>query len=374
MPRRGERRPPAPIAGDPDDPRGFPQLIVTFCDAMGAKGLATSTIDTRRRMLAMLAAWLADRGVTRPADVTKPMLDRYQRWLFHYRKPDGHPLTFRAQHGRLVAVRAFFKWAARQNLILYNPASELELPRIEKRLPAAVLTISEAEQVLGQPNLESPNGLRDRAMLETFYSTGMRRMELASLQLFDLDFERHTVFVRQGKGRKDRMIPIGDRALVWIRRYLIDVRPRWAAEPDEGWLFITFDGNQFSAPRLTQMARNYIKKSGVGKPGACHLFRHTMATLMLEGGADIRHIQAMLGHAKLDTTQIYTQVSIRHLQQIHAATHPAATNELRRDDATQQFLDDAVDISEVVDEQELLAGLEQEIDLENRTRRDGPCS
>jgi len=101
----------------------------------------------RRRMVGFLAEWLADRGVSRPSDVTKPMLDRYQRWLYHYRKADGDPLTFRSQHARLVAVRAFFKWAARQNLILYNPVSELELPRIEKRLPKAVLTIGETERV-----------------------------------------------------------------------------------------------------------------------------------------------------------------------------------------------------------------------------------
>jgi integrase/recombinase XerD len=341
---------------------------------MGARGLSETTISNRRRMLGFLAEWLADRGVARPADVTKPMLDRYQRWLYHYRKADGDPLTFRSQHARLVAVRAFFKWAARQNLILYNPASELELPRLEKRLPKAVLTIAETEAVLAQPNLEHPGGLRDRAILEVFYSTGMRRMELAGLQLFDVDFDRQTIFVRQGKGRKDRMVPVGERALAWINRYLIDVRPRWATVPDDNWLFLTTDGTPFSPSRLTQMARNYIRASGVGKEGACHLFRHTMATLMLEGGADIRHIQAMLGHVRLETTEIYTQVSIRHLQQIHAACHPAANNHLDRDNDTQQFLDQALhgDDGEVMSKEELLAALETEIVLENRPHADEP--
>jgi integrase/recombinase XerD len=180
MPRRAERSPPQPICGDPTDPRGFPVSVEAFCDAMGARGLSETTISNRRRMLGFLAEWLADRGVARPADVTKPMLDRYRRWLYHYRKADGDPLTFRSQHARLVAVRAFFKWATRQNLILYSPASELELPRLEKRLPKAVSTISEAEAVLAQPSLENPGGLRDRALLEVFYSTGMRRMELAN--------------------------------------------------------------------------------------------------------------------------------------------------------------------------------------------------
>ncbi|MCP4084918.1 MAG: tyrosine-type recombinase/integrase [Actinomycetia bacterium] len=145
------------------------------------------------------------------------------------------------------------------------------------------------------------------------------------------------------------------------------------AVPDDNWLFLTTDGTPFSPSRLTQMARNYIRASGVGKEGACHLFRHTMATLMLEGGADIRHIQAMLGHVRLETTEIYTQVSIRHLQQIHAACHPGASNHLDRDDDTQQFLGAALndsdsdgDDGEVMSKEELLAALNQEIDLENR--------
>ena len=150
----------------------------------------------------------------------------------------------------------------------------------------------------------------------------VRQLELAGLQLFDVDFDRRTVFVRQGKGRKDRMVPVGERALAWVNRYLIDVRPRWAVVPDDNWLFLTHDGTPFSASRLTQMTRNYIKASGVGKEGACHLFRHTMATLMLEGGADLRSLQTMLGHESLNTTQIYTHVTIQRLRQVHAQTHP----------------------------------------------------
>ncbi len=122
------------------------------------------------------------------------------------------------------------------------------------------------------------------------------------------------------------MIPIGGRALAWVSRYLAEARPKLALGDDDGSLFLTADGEPFSLDRLTQLASRHVKASGVPKAGACHLFRHTMATLMLEGGADIRYIQAMLGHARLDTTQIYAQVTIRALQAIHAATHPAAGN------------------------------------------------
>jgi integrase/recombinase XerD len=159
---------------------------------------------------------------------------------------------------------------------------------------------------------------------------GLRRSELAHLRVTDLDVERVTLAVRQGNGRKDRMIPTGERAAVWIARYLADVRPRLAVEPDDGVLFLTVDGTVFSPDQLTGLVADYVKRSGVGKPGACHLFRHTMATLMLEGGADIRFIQQMLGHADISTTQIYTQVSLRQLRAIRSATHPAANNMSRR--------------------------------------------
>jgi integrase/recombinase XerD len=159
--------------------------------------------------------------------------------------------------------------------------------------------------------------------METFYSTGMRRRELSGLKLYDLDVERGTVMVRMGKGKKDRMIPIGSRALAWIDRYVTEVRPTLALQPDDGILFLSNQGDFFSPNRLTQMVREYVAAAEIGKSGACHLFRHTMATLMLEGGADIRFIQQMLGHAELSTTQIYTQVSIRKLKEIHSLTHPA---------------------------------------------------
>lgn len=315
-----------------------------------------------------LSAWLADRGVTRPVEVTRPMLVRYQRYLFHYRKADGEPLSFRSQNARLLPVRAFFKWAVRNDHVGSNPASDLELPKVEQRLPKAALSIEEAEQVLAVPDLATSTGVRDRAMLEVLYGTGIRRGELARLNLRDLDVERRTLMVRQGKGRKDRMVPIGPRAITWVDRYLVDVRARFSGDdggPDDGTLFLTVDGTGFSLDRLTQLVRDHVKASGVDKEGACHLFRHTLATLMLEGGADIRYIQAMLGHAELSTTQIYTQVSIRALQAVHAATFPGASNTPRRRGGA-TLVPVETEPTQKVSAAELLAAIDSEIDLENR--------
>ena len=281
------------------------------------------TVRDRSVQIGFFLGWCADRGITEPVEVTRTVLEAYQRYVFHYRKKDGEPLSFSGQTARIVPLRVWFKWMARRHYILHNPASELELPRLSMRLPKAVLSASEVEQIMLQTNIHDPLGLRDRAILETLYSTGMRRLELVNLKIWDLDLERLTVTIRQGKGKKDRIIPIGDRAAAWIRKYLEESRPQLASEPDDRTIFVSHNGEPFSLGYLSQVVRDYVDAAKLGKQGACHLFRHTMATLMLEGGADTRFIQAMLGHADLNTTQIYTHVAIRQLQEIHRATHPA---------------------------------------------------
>jgi integrase/recombinase XerD len=311
------------------DPQGLAAYVLKYLEWLQVHNYAAPTVQNRQSYLGVFVAWCAERGLITPREITKPILERYQRSLYTHRKANGEPLTFRAQHARLIPVRAFFKWCAKQNYLLYDPASELELPRLEHRLPKYVLTKSEAEQALQQPDTSESMGVRDRAILEVFYSTGMRRSELMGLGLFDLDRERGTVMIRQGKGKKDRMIPIGERAIAWIDRYQTQVRPELVVERGNVTLFLTQAGEAFTPDRLTQLVRGYVNAADIGKTGSCHLLRHTMATLMLENGADIRYIQAMLGHAELSTTQIYTQVSIRKLKEIHSATHPAKVRSAR---------------------------------------------
>lgn len=323
MPKRGSKKKRKPV-GDPNDPDGLAVWMRRYLEALKTKNYSTRTIDNRESYLGFFVEWAADRSITRPAEVTKPILERYQRHLFHMRKPNGKPLSFRAQHSRLVPIRGFFKWLTRSNVILWNPASELDLPKLERRLPRFVLSENDVEKVMMIPDTTDPMGIRDRAILEVLYSTGIRRMEVLNLKLTDIDAERGTLLVRQGKGKKDRMVPIGSRAIGWLDRYIDTVRPGLVVPPDESFVFLTNTGESITPNRLTQLVREYVDRADTGKRGACHLFRHTMATLMLEGGADIRYIQEMLGHVELSTTQIYTQVSIRKLKQVHEATHPGA--------------------------------------------------
>jgi integrase/recombinase XerD len=315
-----KNKPRAPVAGDPNDPEGLYVWMRRYLSWLAVRHYAEQTLRSRESYLTLFLAWAEARGLSRPVEITKPILERYQRYLFHLRQQSGKPLSARSQHSRLVPLRSFFKWLTRQNVLLSNPASELVLPRLERCLPRHVLSAAEAEQVLAEPDTAAPLGLRDRAMLETLYSTGMRRMELLGLSVWDLDAERGTVLIRLGKGRKDRMVPIGERALAWIARYLDTVRPELVVPPDDGTLFLSSLGEALSPNHVTHLVRRYVAGAELGKQGACHLFRHTVATLMLEAGADIRFIQQLLGHVALSTTQIYTQVSIRQLKQVHQSS------------------------------------------------------
>lgn len=311
------------------DPHGLYLRLQDYLSWMRIKNYSQYTINNREFYLLWFLEWAGMRGLVRPSEITKPILERYQRYMFYYRKKDGEPLSFPCQYNRLVAIRSWFKWLSKGNYILYNPASDLELPKVEKRLPRAVLSESEAESIINQPDVATVFGLRDRAMLEVLYSTGIRRLELIQLKILDLDSERGTLLVRMGKGKKDRMIPIGERAILWTEKYLHEARPELACGDDEGILFLSKLGQALGKNRLTSLIRSYVDAAKIGKKGSCHLFRHTMATLMLENGADIRFIQAMLGHVELSTTEIYTQVSIKKLKEVHTLTHPAKARRVK---------------------------------------------
>jgi integrase/recombinase XerD len=308
----------------PDTLTGWAPAVERYLEALRVTHYAADTVHVRMLYLKYFTAWATAHRITTPEDVTGADVRCYQRWLYDYRKRTGGPLSVWSQHGRLVAVKALFRWLAKQRVLTTNPADALELPRvIAQRLPQP-LTEGEITRVLTHADPKTAIGLRDRALLETGYSTGLRRMELIRLRLYDLDFARGVLAVREGKGRKDRVVPIGEQAIAWLERYLNEVRPEFVVEPDEGTVFLTRRGRPFHPNNLSRLTRDYLVAAGVAKRGACHLLRHTMATAMLEHGADVRVIQEILGHARLTTTQLYTRVSIRLLKAVHTATHPAA--------------------------------------------------
>ena len=327
--RNGGRRRFSKVVGDPRDVRGMHAAMVRFVEHRAVLGSTEMGLYSLERYIRDFIEWADARSITHPEQVTQAILERYQRWLYHYRKKDGDPLSITSQRGKLVPLRSFFKWLTRSGQIPANPAAELDLPHKIRRLPRHVLSVEEVEQVLAGADTGTPIGLRDRAMMEVLYATGMRRMEIANLEITDIDQGKCVVLIREGKGRKDRLIPLGQRALHWVQQYLEHSREQLQWNQQELTLFLGIEGLPLSPLWLSSVIARYVTKADIGKHGGCHLFRHTMATLMLEGGADIRFIQAMLGHAELSTTQIYTQVAIRQLQLVHEKTHPGALRRVR---------------------------------------------
>ena len=328
--RPGKKPAPLRVAGDPEIAGGFHGYLVEFIDWTAARQFSSMTVKARRIETGYFIDWCEERGIRRPDEVTRALLERYRQHVFTYRrKTDGAPLSHQTQGKRLISVRAFFQWMARQHHLLHNPASELELPRPQQRLPRHILSVAEVEQVLNACDTQEPLGLRDRAMLEALYSTGMRRSELTGLRTDTVDLSRGTVFIRQGKGAKDRVVPIGERACRWIERYVFEVRPALIDVEDDGVLFLAKHGQGMQAKQLSVIVRGAIAAANLERfqdthpNAACHLLRHACATHMLENGADIRYIQALLGHADLSTTEVYTRVSIQQLKAVHDRTHPA---------------------------------------------------
>lgn len=333
MRRRPPRRDPARPAAPAVDtlPGAWGSVLARFLEDAAARGDAPTTVAMHRVHLTRFVRWCAERDLHRPQEVTRPVLESYRRTVFRTVKRNGEPLAFSTQQQRLLPLKVLFRWLVRQHLMLANPAADLELPRIHRRLPPRVLHHAEVEAMLALTKRRGPVGLRDRAILETLYSTGIRRAELARLKRFDLDLKHGVLYVRHGKGGRDRYVPLGARARGAIEVYLAEVRPALVREPDDGTVFLHDYGEPFLGNRLSDLVRRYVEAIGIESPGACHLLRHAMATEMLSNGADIRYLQAILGHAQLTTTERYTHVTLDKLKSVHAATHPAERPPARRE-------------------------------------------
>lgn len=285
---------------------------------------AATTVISRTYHLRYFVSFAQRRGIEDSPAVTLELLIDYQAALFNHRTREGVPLSMATQTQRLVPVRQFFAWLRREHRLAADPAADLVMPRPDRTLPEATLSALEMSALLSVPDVSKPLGLRDRAVLEVFYSCGLRRSELIALSVHDIDFERGTVFIRSGKGAKDRYVPIGERALFWVRLYLGLARPFLLAAATSPSLFVSSKGTPLCPDWLCRKVRAYLATAGVDKRGSCHLLRHSVATLMLERGADIRYVAELLGHARLETTQRYTRVSIERLRAVHGATHPSA--------------------------------------------------
>lgn len=313
------------ITANENQPESLSDFLLPYLDDMKQRNFSSGTIAGRALDIQRFLRFCEDRSILTPAAVTVSHIERFTRYeMTRTSEMTGKRLSVVTVIRSLSTLRSFTGYLARKGHILFNPAREIEIPKMGRRLPRNTLSAREVEEMMTVPDIMDIVGLRNRAILELLYSTGMRRGEACKLDIADLDFPGETVFIRQAKGLVDRITPVGPRALAWLQKYLKEARAGFPGSEKTEALFLSSTRcGRLSAQMISQAVARAKKASGISKQGAAHMLRHTAATLMLENGADVRYVQQFLGHRELNSTQRYTHVSIKALSDVHARTHPA---------------------------------------------------
>ncbi|MFC1661942.1 site-specific tyrosine recombinase XerD [Gemmatimonadota bacterium] len=278
------------------------------------RGLSDRTLSAYQRDLKRLLLFLQEQGCPGPEKITAPQL---RAFLFHL-KDEGLAAT--SIRRSLSAIRTYFSFLLEEGVLETDPSERLETPKTWRKLPGA-LSVEEVERLLSAPDPDHPLHWRDRSILELLYATGVRVSELVDLRLTHLDLGQGfcTVF---GKGSKERMVPIGGPALMALSRYLGEVRPRLEKGRGEGAVFLNARGGSLSRSAVWSLVKASARKAGIDRRVSPHTLRHSFATHLLEGGADLAAVQELLGHADISTTQIYTHVDREYLREVHRTHHP----------------------------------------------------
>jgi integrase/recombinase XerD len=281
------------------------------------KSASANTICSYKLDIARYIEFLSANDIEDPGKVKEAHISKFLSMLYEL------GLAARSVSRNLTSIKGFHKFLVGEGVTQNNPAENTDMPKLPKTLPD-VLDQSEVEAILAQPDIVNPLGIRDRAILESLYATGMRVSELISLRLIDVYSEEEIVRVF-GKGSKERLIPIGRSALKWIEKYKSDTRTNLARKgKGRDIVFLNARGGPMSRMAIWNIVNEATKKSGIHKDIHPHTFRHSFATHLLEGGADLRSVQEMLGHAFIATTQIYTHIDREYLKEVHRTFHPRA--------------------------------------------------
>lgn len=308
---------------------------------MEERGTVTVTVVSQCGHGRKFVRWCEEKGVTDPAWISTGLVQAWLVDLDHRITRWGTPLSGSTIDGAVGCVRRFLTFLCECRAIPTNPLEERRRRRPPRRNLPAVLDEATVVRLIEAPNTSDLIGIRDRAILELLYSTGIRRSELAALALNDLRADGRTLLVAKGKGQKPRMVPIGEMARHWLKRYLSSVRGQFLTSEDpSGALFLTGYGDGFSPGYLGHLVRDYLDQIGLTLHGGPHLLRHACATHLLDHGADLRVIQELLGHSRLDTTAIYTHVSNERLCRIHADCHPRGGTTVLEPAPSSDFSDD----------------------------------
>jgi integrase/recombinase XerD len=296
--------------------------IAAFADDLTLRNYSARTVSDYGYSLRSLAEFLEQRAVADVAAITAANLADFQRWLYHQPTRHGAARGVCNQNAVLAAVRSFFRFLRREGYIVRDPAAELEYAREPRRLPRNILTPAEAKRILEAADPSSALGQRDRTILEVLYATGLRRNELRHLKPGDINHDQGLLRVNDGKGGADRVVPLGAIATRCLETYANVIRPELLRGAVCEWLFVSCTGKQIDPNTLNAIVRKYAKAARIKKPVTCHTWRHSCATHLVQNNANVRHVQEMLGHRSLATTERYLRLTIADLKAAHERFHP----------------------------------------------------
>jgi integrase/recombinase XerD len=298
------------------------RIIPLYLKELALLNRSPGTIGTVKNDLAALARFLEEEKIHKVEDLTADVLADYQQELAFRLTAKGAPLTIGSQLRLLCAVRGFTRFLKNKDYLVHDPGQKIRLPKTVKRLPKVILSPAQIKALLAAQDMRTAAGFRRRLIVEILYDTGIRRSELAGLRVADIDLAAGYLYVRNGKGGKDRVAPASGRLCNLIRDYLLFIRPMLIKDKDPSGLIVTRWGQNMAPHGIYWEVRQAVAAAGIKANITTHSLRHSCATHMLKNGAPVRHIQEILGHESLESTQIYTRVTINDLKQVHAAHHP----------------------------------------------------
>ncbi len=304
------------------------QLVDEYIQSLKVRNLAPRTISGKRFMLDKFIAFLDSLDIHYIDGITRMIIGDYQTELYHRISQRGRPNSVGYQNGMLSAVKSFTRFLKERDYLVSDPALDIPYAKVPKRLPRSILTRSEARKIINAPDTKCVIGYRDHTIMEVLYTTGIRKEELINLNLSDVDYDDGFLRINAGKGRKDRVVPLGRIACRYLENYIKSVRPDLIHDPYNNHLFLSARGNRLSKNMVWELVKRHARKAKIKKTISPHTFRHTCATAMLKNKADIRAVQELLGHESLESTQVYTRITINDLKETHRRCHPREKDKL----------------------------------------------
>ena len=298
------------------------ELLEAYLDYLKLLRRAQLTLVNLRQRLEAFISYLEEIGITDLRDVSRRHIIEYQRYRKQFINRFGRHDSIAVENRHFIAVRNFFRWLVKEGYLSHNPAAKMELLKEPQRLPRSVLTNAEMKRLLKKPDTKTLRGYRDRTILEVLYSSGIRRGELLSLRCDDVDPEGGFLRINQGKGRKDRIVPVGKIAVRYLETYLKGIRPFLLKDGDIPWLFVSTLGRKMGRNSLGWMIGRYAQSAGLNKTVTPHTFRRSCATEMIKNKANLYHVKEILGHSKLETLNKYCQLALVDLKEAHRKYHP----------------------------------------------------